>query len=70
LRFDYHGQVPGARERALRHAERVLEAIRNRYSDLCQQGLLHALISLRDRDSHVPGETVASTITFATQGGH
>jgi len=70
LRFDYHGQVPGARERALRHAERVLEAIRNRYSDLCQQGLLHALISLRDRDSHVPAETVASTITFATEGGH
>jgi carboxysome shell carbonic anhydrase len=70
LRFDYHGQVPGARERALRHAERVLEAIRSRYGDLCQQGLLHALISLRDRDSHVPAETVASTITFPTQGGH
>jgi carboxysome shell carbonic anhydrase len=70
LRFDYHGQVPGARDRALRHAERVLEAIRNRYADLCQQGLLHALISLRDRDSHVPAETVASTITFATVGGH
>jgi carboxysome shell carbonic anhydrase len=70
LRFDYHGRVPGARERALRHAERVLEAIRSRYADLCEQGLLHALISLRDRDSHVPAETVASTITFATQGGH
>ena len=70
LRFDYHGQVPGARERALRHSQRVLEAIRSRYADLCQQGLLHALISVRDRDTHVPAETVGSTITFATGGGH
>ncbi|MEB3320965.1 MAG: carboxysome shell carbonic anhydrase [Cyanobium sp.] len=70
LRFDYHGQVPGARERALRHGERVLGAIRTRYADLCEQGLLHALVSVRDQDRHVAAETVGSTITFPSAGGH
>jgi carboxysome shell carbonic anhydrase len=70
IRFDYHGQVPGARERALSHAQRVLAAIRVRYADLCDQGLLHALVSLRDQDRHVAAETVGSTITFPSAGGH
>ena len=33
LRFDYHGAVPGARERAITHCERVKSAIEARYSD-------------------------------------
>ena len=70
LRFDYHGGVPGARERAIVHCERVKSAIEARYSDLCQQGLLHTLLTVRDRDSHVPAETVSSSITFNTGGGH
>lgn len=70
LRFDYHGQVPGARERAVRHGERVQSAIQARYADLCQQGLLHTLITVRDRDRHIPAEAIASTITFHTEGGH
>jgi carboxysome shell carbonic anhydrase len=70
LRFDYHGQVPGARERAVRHGQRTLAAIQERYAELCQQGLLHALITVRDQDRHVPAEAVGSTITFDTGGGH
>ena len=70
LRFDYHGAVPGARERAIAHCERVKGAIEARYSDLCQQGLLHTLLTVRDRDRHVPAETVSSSITFNTGGGH
>lgn len=70
IRFDYHGQVPGARERALSHGQRVLEAIQARYADLCDRGLLHALVSLRDQDRHVAAETVGSTITFPIAGGH
>ena len=70
LRFDYHGQVPGARDRAVRHGQRVFEAIQTRYADLCQHGLLHALISVRDLDRHAPAETIGSTITFPTGGGH
>lgn len=70
VRFDYHGNVPGARERAIRHGERVLEAIESRYPDLVSAGLLHALLTIRDQDRHVPAETVTSTIRFATPGGH
>lgn len=70
VRFDYHGQVPGARERAIRNCQRVQAAIENRYRDLFEQGLLHALLTIRDQDRHIPAEAVGSTITFASQGGH
>ena len=70
LRFDYHGAVPGARERAIAHCERVQTAIESRYAQLCQQGLLHTLLTVRDRDRSVPAETVRSSISFNTGGGH
>ena len=70
VRFDYGGAVPGARDRAVRHAGRVQEAIEQRYPDLVQQGLLHVLLTVRDKDRHAPAEAVGSTITFATGGGH
>ena len=70
VRFDYHGAVPGARERAIRHCQRVRDAIETRYRELYQQGLLHALFTIRDQDRHVPAETVGSTISFASPGGH
>lgn len=70
VRFDYHGRVPGARERAIRHCQRVETAIRSRYSELVGQGLLHALLTVRDQDRHCPAETISSTITFASEGGH
>jgi len=70
VRFDYHGQVPGAKERAVRHAQRVQAAIENRYAELHQQGLIHVLLTVRDQDRHVPAEAVGSTISFATVGGH
>ena len=70
LRFDYHGAVPGARERAVSHCQRVKAAIEARYGDLCQQGLLHTLLTVRDRDRAVPAETIGSSITFNTGGGH
>ncbi len=70
VRFDYNGKVPGARERAVRHARRVQEAIENRYPDLFAQGLLHALLTVRDQERHAPAEAVGSTITITTAGGH
>ncbi|MFM8525652.1 MAG: carboxysome shell carbonic anhydrase [Cyanobacteriota bacterium] len=70
LRFDYHGAVPGARERAIVHCGRVRAAIETRYSDLCAQGLLHTLLTVRDRDRHTAAETIGSSITFNTGGGH
>jgi len=70
VRFDYSGKVPGARDRAVRHGQRVLEAIKSRYADLHAQGLLHALITVHDKDRHAPAEAVGSTISFETGGGH
>lgn len=48
VRFDYHGQVPGARERAIAHCHRIDSALRARYSDLVERGLLHTLLVVRD----------------------
>jgi carboxysome shell carbonic anhydrase len=70
VRFDYNSQVPGARDRAIRNCQRVQAAMENRYPDLFQQGLLHALLTVRDQDRHTPAEAVGSTITFASGGGH
>lgn len=70
VRFDYSGKVPGARDRAVRHGQRVLEAIKSRYADLHAEGLLHALITVHDKDRHAPAEAVGSTISFETGGGH
>jgi len=70
IRFDYHGSVPGARERAVLYCKRCQGAIEARYPDLCQAGLLHTLLTVRDRDSHLPAEQVGSSITFPTAGGH
>lgn len=70
VRFDYHGKVPGGKERAVVHAKRVQAAIESRYADLHQQGLIHVLLTVRDQDRHVPAEAVGSTISFAAAGAH
>jgi carboxysome shell carbonic anhydrase len=48
VRYDYHGQVPGARERAVEHCRRVAAALRSRYAELAERGLLHTLLVIRD----------------------
>lgn len=48
VRFDYHGQVPGARERAIAHCRRVAEALHDRFEGLCRRGLLHTMQVVRD----------------------
>ena len=48
VRFDYHGQVPGARERAIAHSRRIDGALRARYRDLVERGLLHTMLAVRD----------------------
>ncbi len=70
VRFDYRSSVPGARERAIGNGERVIQALQNRYSDLYQQGLLHLLLSVRDRNGFDPSETISTTITTVAPGGH
>jgi hypothetical protein len=71
VRFDYHGQVPGARDRAVEHCRRVSEAIKSRYSDLFQRGLLHLLQVVRDCNADATIEVLECTVNAAQKaGGH
>jgi carboxysome shell carbonic anhydrase len=67
VRFDYHGHVPGARERAEAHCKRVADAMLVRYQHLAQQGLLHILQVVRDCRGDAGIETLACTIDGVTQ---
>jgi len=70
VRFDYHGGVPGARERAEQRCGRVAQALSARYEDLCQQGLLHVLQVARDCDGNSPLEIFACSVNTPEVGGH
>jgi carboxysome shell carbonic anhydrase len=48
VRFDYDGQVPGARERAVEQCRRVEAALRQRYADRVAAGELHTLTAVRE----------------------
>jgi len=62
VRFDYHGQVPGARERAVEHCRRVGGALQARYADLHQRGLLHIMQVVRDCNSDASIEVLACSL--------
>ena len=62
IRFDYHGHVPGARDRAAENCRRVAEALRSRYSTLAQGGLLHTLLAIRDCAAGDPIEVLESSV--------
>ena len=70
VRFDYHGDVPGARERAEQRCGRVAQALSERFEDLCQQGLLHVLQVARDCDNDSPLEIFACSVNTPEVGGH
>jgi hypothetical protein len=62
VRFDYRGDVPGARERALQRCERVDRALRARYAGLADQGLLHTMLTVRDCRGPAAIEIVGSSL--------
>ncbi len=62
LRFDYAGQVPGARERAIERCARKAEAIAKRYPDLAERGLLHTLWTVHDSSRAGPIECVGGSL--------
>ncbi len=63
VRYDYHGHVPGARERALKRCRRVTEALQDRYAKLVEQGLLHTLQVVRDCDDGGAIEVLGCSVT-------
>lgn len=70
IRFDYSGRVPGARERAVSDCLRVYRAIASRYRELVDDGLIHTLSTIRDRDKKDPAEIVGSSLDPAPKEAH
>ena len=70
VRYDYHGGVPGARERAVAHCERTAAALKARYPALCADGMLHCLRVVRDCDAGARIEIVGSSLEPAGEVGH
>jgi len=70
VRYDYHGNVPGARERAEEHCRRVSSALQNRYSELADRGLLHTLQVVRDINGAGQIEILECSVQTKATGGH
>ncbi|WP_052467574.1 carboxysome shell carbonic anhydrase [Serpentinimonas raichei] len=51
VHFTYNARVPGARERAVQRGLRVAQAIRARFSDLAERGLLHCRVAVSERQA-------------------
>jgi carboxysome shell carbonic anhydrase len=71
VRYDYHGHVPGARERAIANCQRVASALRMRYASLKEDGLLHTMLAIRDCHAGEHIEVLESSVTSQnTQEAH
>lgn len=71
VRYDYHGQVPGARERAIAHCNRVADALQRRYAELFNDGLLHTLLVARDCNAGGLIEVLGCSVRHQqVQGAH
>lgn len=70
VRYDYHGNVPGARERAEEHCQRVSAALHKRYSDLTDRGLLHTLQVVRDINAAGQIEILDCSVKTKVTGTH
>jgi carboxysome shell carbonic anhydrase len=71
VRYDYHGEVPGARDRAIAHCHRVDDALRARYADLAERGLLHTLLVVRDCGAGAPIEVLGYSVkSQVAKGAH
>ena len=70
VRFDYHGEVPGARDRAVQRCGRVADALTDRFAELCARGMLHVLQVARDCDGDGALEIFECTVDAPAAGGH
>jgi len=70
VRYDYHGNVPNARERAEEHCRRVSDALHNRYSELTDRGLLHTLQVVRDINGAGQIEILDCSVKTNVAGSH
>ncbi len=59
IRCDFDGRVPGSKERAETKAQRINNAIHDRYKELSSSGYLETLITIRDYTAYTPVEVLA-----------
>ncbi|VAW84055.1 Carboxysome shell protein CsoS3 [hydrothermal vent metagenome] len=62
IRNDYHGQVPGARERAVNRCHQLDAALKHRFKSLYDEGMLHTLMMVRDCNADSCVETVGCSL--------
>lgn len=70
IRNDYHGQVPGARARAEARCRQLDEALRNRFSDYVERGLLHTLLMVRDCGNDSKVEEIGNSLELNREEAH
>lgn len=71
IRYDYHGNVPGARERAVARCHCLERALKNRFADIANSGLLHTLLVVRDCNADNKVELVGGSVPEKpAQGAH
>jgi carboxysome shell carbonic anhydrase len=70
VRFDYYGNVPGQRERAEEHCQRVADAFHSRYRDLSDRGLLHTMQVVRDINASGQIEILDCSVKTTAAGAH
>jgi hypothetical protein len=69
VRFDYHGKVPGAKERAVERCAQVAKAVTSRYARIFERGLLHVMQVVRDCTGTGPIEVVDCSVTASEFSG-
>lgn len=71
IRYDFHGNVPGERERAVSHCKRLEQAMLDRFSVQAKDGLLHTLLVIRDCNTKESIEVVGGTLEIdVSEGAH
>jgi len=70
IRNDYHGQVPGARERAVDRCHQLDAALKHRFAALHGKGMLHTLLMVRDCHADACAETVGCSLALNGQEKH
>lgn len=68
VRFDYHGSIPGARERAISRCQQITEAIIKRFPQHVNDESIHILKVVRDCQSDSPIEIIDSSVPMAGIG--
>jgi carboxysome shell carbonic anhydrase len=62
IRYDYHGNVPGARDRAIARCECLGQALKDRFPQESAKGLLHTLLVVRNISEQSSIEVVGGSL--------